>query len=73
MGEPSGGIQEQRQFKEGESVTVGIGGKDRILKFLGIDQKTGAVVLSESADQLVKPMRLPKDRFIQMIKSGEVR
>ena len=63
---------EKIDFKEGSLLSIKIGTGARELFFLGIDQATGAVALSESAGQLQKPMRLPRDRFEQMVKAGNV-
>ena len=64
---------ERREFNEGVSVEVKIGGVTRNLTFLGIDQKTGAVILSEDRATLLKPMRFPKERFEKMVRDGDIK
>jgi energy-coupling factor transporter ATP-binding protein EcfA2 len=59
-------------FSEGSLLSIKIGTSTRNLFFLGTDQTTSAVILSESATQLQKPMRLPRDRFEQLVKAGNV-
>lgn len=60
------------EFREGLQLAIKIGATTRDLTFLGIDAASRAVVLSESAAQLQKPLRLPKDRFAQLVKAGNV-
>ena len=67
------GGDERREFSEGSNVEVKIGGVTRNLRFLGIDQKTGSVILSEDRNTLLKPMRFPRERFKQMVTAGDIK
>jgi hypothetical protein len=64
---------EAAEFSEGVNVKVKFGSAIRNLRFLGIDQKTGSVILSEDRTTIVKPMRFPRNRFEQMVKAGDIK
>ncbi len=63
---------ERREFNEGISVEVKIGNVTRNLRFLGVDQKSGSVVFSESDARIEKPMRFPRERFEKMVQDGSI-
>ena len=67
------GVVEIADFSEGKRVEVKIGGETRSMRFLGIDQQTGRVILSEGKSTLLNPLRFPRDRFEQMVKAGDIK
>lgn len=69
----SWGTAEKIEFSEGSNVEVRFGSSTRNLKFLGIDQKNGWVMLSEDMATILNPMQFPRDRFEEMVKRGEIK
>ena len=67
---------EKREFYEGKYVEVRIGKvgeRPRKMRFLGTDQETGRVILSEDNNTLLNPLRFPRERFEQMVKAGDIK